>query len=64
MNRKLRNLLVTGGAGFIGSNFIHYILNEPSFQGRIVNVDKLTYSGNLENLREIDALFGSKRYFF
>jgi dTDP-glucose 4,6-dehydratase len=45
-------LLVTGGAGFIGSNFIRYWLdNHPSDQ--IVNLDKLTYAGNLENLLEI-----------
>lgn len=45
-------LLVTGGAGFIGSNFIHHILREhPDW--RVVNLDKLTYAGNLANLEEI-----------
>lgn len=45
-------LLVTGGAGFIGSNFIHYMLNKyPEYQ--IINYDKLTYAGNLENLEAI-----------
>lgn len=45
-------ILVTGGAGFIGSNFIHYwIKNHP--QDQIVNLDKLTYAGNLENLKDI-----------
>ncbi|MBI2636865.1 MAG: dTDP-glucose 4,6-dehydratase, partial [Parcubacteria group bacterium] len=45
------NILVTGGAGFIGSNFIRYILkNYP--EDSIINFDKLTYAGNLENLRE------------
>lgn len=45
-------LLITGGAGFIGSNFIHYwIKNHPSDE--IVNFDKLTYAGNLENLNSI-----------
>ena len=45
-------LLVTGGAGFIGSNFIHYWLkNHP--KDSIVNLDKLTYAGNLENLKSI-----------
>ena len=47
------NLLVTGGAGFIGSNFILYWLsNHPDDQ--IVNFDKLTYAGNLENLKEVE----------
>lgn len=47
------NLLITGGAGFIGSNFIRYILNQyPDY--RVINLDKLTYSGNPENLRDIE----------
>lgn len=47
-------LLVTGGAGFIGSNFIRYFLSvHPSAE--IVNFDKLTYAGNLQNLADIDA---------
>jgi len=47
------NLLVTGGAGFIGSNFILYWMqNHP--EDKIVNLDNLTYAGNLENLREIE----------
>ena len=47
------NLLITGGAGFIGSNFIRHILNKyPDY--RIINLDKLTYCGNLENLRDIE----------
>lgn len=47
-------ILVTGGAGFIGSNFIHYILNKyPDYQ--IVNLDVLTYAGNLENLKEFEG---------
>ena len=46
-------ILVTGGAGFIGSNFIHYLLqHHPDWQ--IVNLDKLTYAGNLENLAELN----------
>ena len=45
-------LLVTGGAGFIGSHFIKHILSShPRY--RVVNLDKLTYSGNLENLKEV-----------
>jgi dTDP-glucose 4,6-dehydratase len=47
-----KTLLVTGGAGFIGSNFIHYALKEhPDWE--ITNLDKLTYAGNLENLTDI-----------
>lgn len=47
------NLLVTGGAGFIGSNFIIYILNKyPRY--KIVNLDLLTYAGNLENLKDVE----------
>ena len=45
--------LVTGGAGFIGSNFILYVLREHP-DVRVVNVDKLTYAGNLENLRRVE----------
>lgn len=46
-------LLVTGGAGFIGSNFIRYILKKyPDY--KIVNLDLLTYAGNLENLKDIE----------
>jgi dTDP-glucose 4,6-dehydratase len=49
---KMR-ILVTGGAGFIGANFIHYMLKaHPDYD--IVNLDKLTYSGNLENLRQVE----------
>ena len=48
-----KTILITGGAGFIGSNFIHYFVKEhPDY--RIVNFDKLTYAGNLENLKGID----------
>ena len=48
-------LLVTGGAGFIGSNFIHHILQEHP-QWEVTNLDKLTYAGNLENLKDIENL--------
>jgi dTDP-glucose 4,6-dehydratase len=46
-------LLVTGGAGFIGSNFIHYILNNYP-RCKIINLDKLTYAGNLDNLKDVE----------
>lgn len=53
-------LLVTGGAGFIGSNFVQYMLRlHPSY--RIVNLDKLTYAGNLQNL---DRAEGNQQYAF
>lgn len=45
-------LLITGGAGFIGSNFIHYWVNKYP-DDKIINLDKLTYAGNLENLKSV-----------
>jgi len=49
---KDMKILITGGAGFMGSNFIKYILkNHPKWQ--VVNLDKLTYAGNLENLKSV-----------
>lgn len=48
------NILVTGGAGFIGSNFVRYVLGkEPN--ANVINLDLLTYAGNRENLRDIEA---------
>lgn len=47
-------LLVTGGAGFIGSNFIHYWLKEHP-EDTVTNLDKLTYAGNLENLKTVEG---------
>lgn len=56
----MRNLLVTGGAGFIGANFVHYMLEQyPDY--RIVVFDKLTYAGRLENLASVA---GNPRYAF
>lgn len=47
-------LLITGGAGFIGSHFVRYVLKTyPTY--RVINLDKLTYAGNLENVMDIDA---------
>jgi len=66
--RKLTNILVTGGAGFIGVNFIRFLSDEteekPEFKGRIINLDNLTYAGNAESLKEIKEKFGGSRYFF
>ena len=49
----MRNILVTGGAGFIGSNFVRYMLNKYS-DYKVVVYDKLTYAGNLDNLRGVE----------
>jgi len=54
------NLLVTGGAGFIGSNLIHHIIDRPEIQ-RLVNLDCLTYAGHLENLERVAR---RQKYFF
>jgi len=56
----MKKLLVTGGAGFIGSNFIRHILNKYR-DYKIVNLDKLTYCGNLENLKDVSR---NKNYKF
>ena len=50
----MRTYLVTGGAGFIGSNYIHYMFKKYDKEIRIINVDALTYAGNLENLKDIE----------
>ncbi len=61
--RRLKNVLVTGGCGFIGSNFVRYLLSRPNFEGVVVNLDKLTYAGNPENLKDILSLYPG-RYVF
>ena len=56
----MKTLMITGGAGFIGSNYCHYVLrNHPEY--RVVVYDKLTYAGNLDNLTDLD---GDPRYTF
>ena len=52
----MRTYLVTGGAGFIGSNYIHYMFKKYGDEIRIINVDVLTYAGNLENLKDVENL--------
>jgi dTDP-glucose 4,6-dehydratase len=59
----MKNMLVTGGCGFIGANFIRYLLKESDYTGRIINVDNLTYAGNLENLAGVEIDY-PEQYFF
>ena len=59
----MQNILVTGGCGFIGTNFIRFLLSDADFKGRIINVDKVTYAGNPENLTDIEDAFQG-RYIF
>ena len=56
----MKNVLVTGGAGFIGSNFVRYLLKVDSAV-RIINLDLLTYAGSLENLKDLPD---ASRHFF
>jgi len=53
MSQKKSTMLVTGGCGFIGSNFVRYVLDQPD-EYNVVNLDKLTYAGNINNLNGID----------
>jgi len=59
----MKNLLVTGGSGFIGSVFIRYLLLDSDYDGRIINVDKLTYAGNPDNLADVEKS-NPERYLF
>ena len=63
-NLGAANILVTGGAGFIGSNFVRHVFEKTDFKGILVNYDKLTYAGNLANLTDIENKFSGKRYYF
>lgn len=58
--REFKNILVTGGSGFIGANFILYLF-KMKFQGNVINLDKLTYAGNPENLKSVE---NNDNYFF
>ncbi|HIB33137.1 MAG TPA: NAD-dependent epimerase/dehydratase family protein, partial [Candidatus Marinimicrobia bacterium] len=55
MSQKKSTMLVTGGCGFIGSNFVRYVLDQPD-EYNVVNLDKLTYAGNINNLNGIDSI--------
>ena len=56
----MKTILITGGAGFIGSHVVRLFVNKyPDY--RIINLDKLTYAGNLENLKDIE---NASNYFF
>jgi dTDP-glucose 4,6-dehydratase len=58
--RGFKNILVSGGSGFIGSNFILYLF-KCEYSGNVINVDKLTYAGNPENLKSIER---QENYYF
>ncbi|MEW5736334.1 MAG: dTDP-glucose 4,6-dehydratase [Thermodesulfobacteriota bacterium] len=59
----MQNLLVTGGCGFLGADFVRFLLAEPGFSGRVVNLDKLTYAGDLRRLSGVAEQAGG-RYVF
>ncbi len=61
--RTYGNILVTGGAGFIGTNFIRHLFDQADFQSRVINLDKLTYAGNPQNLEDIAQKY-PERYVF
>lgn len=58
--RKFETILVTGGAGFIGHNFIRHVLLETQFSGKIINLDKMTYAANPATVKEQKELFGER----
>lgn len=59
----MKSILVTGGCGFIGVNFIRYLFEESDYDGRVINVDALTYAGNPLSLADVAERYGD-RYVF
>lgn len=59
----MERIIVTGGAGFIGANYIHHLFEDGNFAGKICNIDKLTYAGNRASLADLEAKF-PERYVF
>ncbi len=62
--REIGNILVTGGAGFIGVNMIDYLLHVKGFSGNVVNLDALTYAGNLCNLEGTSEAYPDRYRFY
>lgn len=62
--RILKNIMVTGGAGFIGVNFIRYLYSLDEFKGTIFNIDALTYAGNAMSLEDIAKRYPERYIFF
>jgi dTDP-glucose 4,6-dehydratase len=59
----MQNLLITGGCGFIGANFVRHLLEAAGFDGCIINVDALTYAGNPESLADLKVTHGDRYQF-
>ncbi len=59
----MKTILITGGAGFIGSNFIHFLFSEHKDEIKIINVDKLTYAGNPLSLNDIQKNYSNNYHF-
>ncbi len=62
--RHYKNIMLTGACGFIGSNFVRYFFDQCESDANLINVDKLTYAGNPENLEDISGKYLNDRYFF
>lgn len=59
----MKNLLVTGGSGFIGSNLVRFLLTETDFAGRLINLDSLTYAANPLSLSDVSSAFADRYQF-